>query len=283
MNMQPTITRHEGRFRYDTKDMPFQFWSCTTDMVRAIDTVIFLGSAQRGKVVRWVAESAPAGTVVVEGLPHREADRSARNLEDFASSFTRTALQAVRRTYKSKELNIVAESQAVPGVVFAALESPELIGNVILAMPLGFTADALGDTPRRRLRTLKWRAFLSALQALQTPALDRRTLHLTFLAAHALLIDSHWRLSGQKYAYGVSRDLRPECRQLAGAIGRRGKKLTLLLGERDKIFPESEVRRSLEEAAINTIAVEMVDAPHVSLAIRGGERVLKRAVAIARA
>lgn len=275
---KPVLQRHASSFRYGPKEIPFYFWSHTSSEITAIDTVIFLGSGQFGRIAKWVAGNAPAGTAIVEGLPHKEADRSARDLKEFARDYTVAAFEAVLKAFRISTANIVAESQAAPGAIWAALDRIDRVNNVVLIAPLGLTAHILGNTPKERLKELKKRAFLSAMQPAQSPLYDPRNFYLSSLMLHVVLYDTRWKVSGQKYAAGASHDLREDCRKLADKLHDKDHNLTLILGERDKIFPPREIATSMKEAGVKHDATIMPKTSHASLAIRDGKLILGQAI-----
>lgn len=276
------IRKHVGVFRYHQREIRFNFWSNTSADRPSVDTVIFLGSGQSGRIARWIAKNAPAGTAVVEGLPHKEADRDARDLKEFARDYTSTAFLVILKVFKNSAVNIVAESQAAPGAIWTALTKLAQVNNVVLVAPLGFTAHILGNSPKERLRELKKRAFLSTLQFRQSPLYDPRNLYLGLCMLHAVLYDARWNVSGQKYAVGASYDVRAEARLLAEQLHKRGSQLTLLLGQHDRIFPPREVSSFLAEAKLNHIKMVLLKTSHASLAVREGKHILNRATQTAR-
>ena len=277
-NAKSILQKHKATFRYDKEEIPFYFWSHLSGETDSVDTIIFLGSGQRGKITKWVVGNAPAGTVVVEGLPHKQADRSADDLKEFAHQYTNTAFLAVLNTFNLASASIVAESQAAPGAIWVALDYLDRVRGVTLIAPLGLTAHILGVSSKTRLAELKRRAFLSAMQFAQSPLYDLRNFYLSALMLHAVLYDARWNVSGQKYAVGSSHDLREECRNLASQLYKKGTRLTLILGERDKLFPPSEIVASIEEATIQPVNIIVLETSHASLATRGGRHILSEAV-----
>ncbi len=280
--MKSILHKHAGIFNYHQKAIPFHYWSHLSDQSSSIDTVIFLGSGQTGKITQWVAKNAPIGTAIVEGLPHKEADRSAYDLKEFARDYTITALFLVLKRYELSTINIVAESQAAPGVIWASLDHPDKVKNVALIAPLGFTADMLGESPRQRLRELKKRAFLSTMQRAQSPLYDWRNAYLSVLMLYVVMFDARWKVSGQKYAIGASHDIREDCRELSIILHRQGNKLVFVLGTRDRLFPAHEVTASINKAKIRYTTVALLKASHASLAIRNGRSILRQALELIR-
>jgi pimeloyl-ACP methyl ester carboxylesterase len=275
---KPLLQKHIGTFHYGQKAIPFYFWSHTPAEGDIIDTIIFLGSGQSGRIARWVAENAPAGTAVIEGLPHKEADRDAHDLKEFVRRYAETAFLAALKTFKISSANVIAESQAAPGAMWASLDRSDKVKSVALIAPLGLTARTLGSTPRQRFKELKKRTFFSAVQFVHSPLYDSRNFYLNALMLHVLLYDSRWGVSGRKYAIGASYDLREDCSKLARQLHKKGNRLTLILGTRDKMFPANEVMDALEEIGAKYITSVVIRGSHTSLAIRDGKRILNQTV-----
>jgi pimeloyl-ACP methyl ester carboxylesterase len=248
-----------------------------------VDTVILLGSGQWGKIPRWVAENAPAGTVVVEGLPHRAAQIDGRDLKDFSRDYTTVAFRAVLGAFNIPSAHIVALSQAAPGAIWMARDCADQVRNVALVTPLGFTADILGVSARERLSELKRRTARSSLQFSQSPLRSTRQLYLSWLLLKVLLVDARWQVSGQKYAVGASQDLRQDCQELAEQLARHGGRLTLILGGKDKLFPSHEVTTALRQAQVKNVQViTLADMAHPALVARADRRMVERIVGLVR-
>lgn len=258
--MKSALQKYTASFWYGQKEVPFHFWLHTDNKDVPIDTVVFLGSGQQGRITKWVAANTPSGTVVVEGLPHKIADRSAHDLREFAHNYTDAALLAVLKTLNLTSAYIVAESQAAPGAVWTALDNLPQVKGMVLIAPLGLTAHILGASPKERLKELKKRAFMSSAQFAQSPLYDWRNFYLNALMLHAVLLDTRWKASGQKYAVGASHDLREDCRELAVRLHQKGGTFTL----------------------IHYLDIITLKTSHTSLAIRDGKEILHKAVMIAR-
>jgi pimeloyl-ACP methyl ester carboxylesterase len=276
--MKPRLQKHTGTLLYGQKVIPFHFWSHSNDGIAPIDAVIFLGTSQTGRIAKWVAGNAPTGTVVVEGLPHKEADRSAHDLKEFARDYTSAAFLAVLKECNISSAHVIAESQGAPGAIWVALDYVDHVKNVALIAPLGFSAHILGSSPEKRLKELKRRAFQSSLQFAQSPLYNVRNAYLSLLMLNAVLFDAQWKVSGQKYAVGASHDLREDCYKLVDQLRQRGSSLTFILGERDKLFPPAEIVASLKEAGIGPANIIILKTSHASLAIRDGKHILRRAI-----
>lgn len=233
--MRRDIQKHQSTFYYSGKKIVFHFWSHTNPS-GSIDTVIFLGSGQMGMIPKWVALNASPGTAVVDGLPHREAHNDAHDLIDFSRDYTKTAFLSVLKVHSLTTANVVAISQAAPGVVWLACRLPSQTSNVALVAPLGFNSLALGNTPKARLKELRKRTLSTLGQYSTSKPYEPHYLFLGLMALHVLVFDSRWKVSGKKYATGSSYNLLGDCRLLADLLWGKGNSLTIFVSEQDKYF-----------------------------------------------
>jgi pimeloyl-ACP methyl ester carboxylesterase len=271
-----------GIFRYAGKEVAFVFWYFA-EHDSSPDTVLFLGAGQVGSIGRWVTQSVGNNVVVVEGLPHWHAHPSGADIIDFSSLYVRAAFRQVRRRFKRSSMNIIAESQAAPAALLLARHYPRAVRNVVLIRPLGFTVQAFGDSEDARLRTFRRRALKSLLQFSQSLLHDPRNLGIVVIVVGIVLKEPSIASLARKYAAGISYDLLQDCREIVANQKRKGHSLTLLLSEKDRLFPPQEITTALKNADINGIDVEVVPRlSHASLAVRASRRVLQQALAIAR-
>jgi hypothetical protein len=277
------IQKHTAMFLYQGKQIPFDFWAQPDDK-GSVDTIVFLGTGQTGKLPRWAAESALPGTVVVAGAPHWIADPSGSDLYEFAYDYTLTAFKAVETEFKLKSAHIIGESQAVPGVVRLGLGESQLVGNVALVAPLGFTATILGDTPEARLRELKKRAKRTLMQPALSPLIDWRVAYAAYSIMRGVRAETVKGASDRKYATGLSYDLTGDFRELVDIQTYKHARVVLILGQDDLVIPASEVVGSLEKAGIRDVpTVVLPGAAHASLGVRAGKATLVRAIQEVRA
>ncbi len=247
--MSSPIRKCTRRYTYDGRTVTYHFWSHGDD----IDTVIFLGSGQTGKTPKWVAELGGKGVLVVDGLPHWKAHPSGNDLKKFSAVYTLTAYREVLRTYAKTSLNVIGISQAAPGVVWLAQEAPKSVSNIGLAVPLGLTMHYFGDNPSARLRELKRRVYYGLRQNNVLSALSAREVYVALTLLRTRFSESERGASDNKYAAGLSYDLREDCRQVFQNQRRNGKSLTIFLGQKDTIFPPTEVVESLQQAGLHDI------------------------------
>lgn len=276
------IKRHTGLFAYAHKEIPFAYWSHLADG-QAPDTIIYLGTAQVGRIAKWAAQASPTGVVVVEGPPHWHAHPSANDIYDFMYAFTLAAFQSVLRDFPGNAVHIIAHSQAAPGAVRLGNESHNHIQNIVLMAPLGFAASIFGDTPEARYRTLLRRSMRSLFQLSQSPFYDPRNLYAGLMITKAILRETERGATKRKYAAGLSYDMLEDFRTLVARQATRGGRVTLLFGGKDKLFIAHEVQPQLEKAGITGAAIHILPSmSHLSLGARKGQAVLRAAVDIAR-
>lgn len=278
MSKTPSIDQrvegYTGIFEYGQKKIPFYFWSHTDD-TSVIDTIIFMGSAQIGKIPKWVAQAAPVGTVVVDGMPHWHSRPTAEDLGRFTQEYSIATFNAVLRHFGLSSANVIGLSQATVGVVWLAKTLSEAVRNVGIVAPLGLTAAALGETPEIRLKELKKRTLRTYLQFSQTPLHDPRILYAQLVLLRAMLSETERGATNKKYALGLSYDLMEDCRTVAVERHRRGLSFTVFLAEKDKIFPPHEVQASLRQAGVKHIStVVLPNISHPSLASRSNRKAL---------
>lgn len=276
------LQKHDFSFDYQGQQIAFYAWSNIEPEQRPT-TVVFLGTGQVGRLPYWVARSSTPGTIVVQGAPHWKSHPSGHDLYDFMHVFSMASLRAIQEEFAVTHLHVVAESQATPGAVSAASALPELVRNVVLVAPLGFSADILGNSPEARFRKLRRRAMRSMLQLPQSPLHDPRNLYAGLMILKGVLAETERGASRRKYAQGLSYDMREDCRKLLAVQRKTGAKCFILLGLRDRLFPAHEVSEVIKTAGLTDLEVRILpDMTHSSLATRGGRQALQTALKLAR-
>jgi pimeloyl-ACP methyl ester carboxylesterase len=265
------IQRHSGIFDHAHKRIPFYFWSNTNGT--APDTLLLLGAGQINQIPKWVAVAAGHGVVVAQGLPYWHSSAEPEELENFVQAYCHAVLLAAQKTFGVTKWHLVAESQATPGAIHAALDFPEHIQNVAFALPMGLTTHNLGNTPEERFEEFKRRSLHSLRHLHHSPISDPRNLYIWLLFARLALSDKE--ASERKYALGVSYDATELLRKLAIRQKSAGHELTLLLGANDQLFKPAEILAALKKASIPHVSVVTVpDAGHTSLGVRAGRPML---------
>ncbi len=276
------LQKHDAIFAYFKKDTRFSYWS-NTKTGAPTDTVIFLGTGQVDKIAYWVAKSAGSGVVVVGGVPHWTADPKTWDAVKFCQGYAETAFAAALEAFGLQSINVIAESQAAPAAIILAKSMPDKVRNFALIRPLGFTSAAFGDSPAARLKTFKRRMLISHLQFRQTYLHDPRNFLIDLTGFRALMQEPQKTSLSKKYAEGVSYDSSNDCKAAALALHRRGGTFTILLGEKDKLFPPNEVLDTLQRAGIKNVEVIIMPrASHGTLASRSGNAALHQALTIVR-
>jgi pimeloyl-ACP methyl ester carboxylesterase len=276
------VRQHVRTFQYSGKSITFQFWSHLHEGT-APDTIIFLGTGQSGRIAQWAAKASPSGIVVVEGAPHWQAHPSAHDLYDFMYAYTLTAFRAVLNEFSIASAHLVAHSQAAPGVVGLGTTYPDEVRNIALIAPLGFAATIFGNTPEARVRTFMRRATRTLFQLSQSPLYDPRNMYAGFMILRAILKESERGASKRKYATGLAYDMREDCRSLVELQTKKGETVTLLLGDKDKMFTVKEIRSLIKAADIKDLHIHILPGvSHLSLGVRGGRKVVKAAADIVR-
>lgn len=282
VNSSSRIERHTGLFAYANKVIPFTYWSHLQDD-EAPDTVIFLGTGQTGRIARWAAQVSPPGTIIVEGAPHWHAHPSANDLYDFMYAYTLAAFRIVQKKFSITSAHLIAQSQAAPGAVKLGNEYPQQVGNIVLLAPLGFAATIFGDTVEERVRTLIRRAKQTFFQLQQSPFYDPRNFYVGYMILRAILQESERGASRRKYGTGLSYDMLEDFRALVERHTKHSKTVTLLLGDKDKVFTAKEIRPLVEAAGIKDAKIHILPGvSHLSLGVRGSKKVLSAAVATVR-
>lgn len=282
MQSQALLEKHTAIFNYQEQAITFRYWTHTSSLFQ-IDTVIFLGTGQMGKIPKWVATLAPPGVAVIEGLPHWKADPSGRDLKRFSEAYTLSAFKTVLANHRLDAAHVIGVSQAAPGVLWMAVTLPALIRNVSLVEPLGLTKRVFGTTDTARLRTLKKRALRSMLQFRQSPFYSPRNLYALLLLLRVRLLETERGASDRKYAEGLSHDMLEECRQILKQQLSKHARFLMFLGGKDVIFPYSEVNAALDEAGLKHIKVIILPkTAHTSFTARQDKAALRRIVTTTR-
>lgn len=265
-------------FLYGDKKISFNFWlSAEKDL--SPDTVIFLGAGQVGSIPRWVARSAGPGVIVVDGLPHWEAHPSGHDTAQFAIAYVQSAFGVIKKEFGLSGLNVIAESQAALATVILARMAPHQIRNIVLARPVGFSVQAFGKTDQERLRVFRRRILRTAFQLIHHP----RNLAIAMIMFRAMLREPNLAALNKKYAVGISYDLLQDYKQVAESQKRKGHSLVILLGDRDRLFPSSEILAAFKALQLDDTPIRIVPKTgHASFATPSSKALLRQAIEIVR-
>lgn len=258
-------------YEYNGRNIPFKIWF--SDDSSIIDTVIFLGTVQVDKLTQWVAESSPPRTAIVQGAPHWFAKEDGSDIPSYMFNYTKDSFDSLTADFKLKGLNIIADSQAVPGVVqlFTQDNYKSYMKNMILLQPLGFNANSFAGTDDQRIDAFKSRIIKNAYHQLIGLLLDSRLRY-----NHRLLsktVSFRDPKARAQYNSGLKYDSLPDLR----ALMKISKNIMIVCGEKDKIFTASEIMKNLQQANLSVEVVIVKNIPHSPLATRKGLVLLNKA------
>lgn len=272
------IKRHNGRFRYKEKDVEYTFWSNTVSGQKP-DTVIFLGAGQTGIIARMVAARAGSGVVVICGVPHWHADANSEDVTRFTKTYFETVYRQVLGVFTLSSMHLLAESQAAPVAILLSITMSAEIKNVTLIRPLGFSVKDFGESMEVRLRTFKKRIRQTLLQYPQSFLYDPRNLAVILVMMRAMLREPSRASLHSKYGIGISYDSLQDLERAAAIRHQGGRTITIILGEKDKIFPPGEIMTALRKLHIPYVHIIVLSGvSHSPLATRAGTSVLKAAL-----
>lgn len=273
-----SIKKHCGLFKYTDTEIEFSYWSNIHDGSKP-DTVIFLGAGAVGIIPRLVAENAGTGVIVVQGIPHWHAKPNAEDIPDFSRNYFIAAFSTILDTFNLKSINILAESQAAPAAVLLTLTFPDKVQNIALIRPLGFTVSTYGASPESRMQVFRKRILQTYLQFPQSFLHDPRNLFVFLTVARAMFQEPTIDALNKKYAAGISYDLLQESQQALEVQRKKGNIFSLILGEKDKMFPPVEIIAALKDYGIEGLDIITIPGDtHSSLAVRASRKALHAAL-----
>lgn len=258
-------------YEYDGKRISYKVWLSSDSST--IDTVIFLGTVQVGKLAQWVAESSPPRTAVIQGAPHWFAKEDGSDIASYMLNYTKNSLDSLATDFELHGMNIIADSQAVPGVIqlFAQDNYKPYAKNIVLLQPLGFNADSFAGTDDQKIDTLKNRTIKNAYYQLADLLLDSRLRY-----NHRLLsktVSFRDPKARAQYTSGLKYNSLPDLKDLVRTI----ENITIICGEKDKLFMANEIKNNLRQADISIEVVVVKNIPHSPLATRRGLVLLNKA------
>ena len=272
------IKKYTGTFTFRGKNISFRFCASLDENIPP-DTVLFLGAGTIDPIPNMVARRTGPGVVVAQGVPHWGAGNDASVIPEFSMQYFTSAYQTILDTFDISSLHVLAESQAGPAPVAITLRFPGHVGNCAFIRPLGFTTNAYGSTVTERLTTLRRRIALTYMQLHQTIFYDLRNAIVGWTLLRAMAKEPSIKLLQAKYAAGVSYDLMPEFIAAIEILSNRGRSVSLLLGENDKIFRPEEIINNLKNHRIDSVTtVIMPKESHSSLACRASQPIIDTAL-----
>lgn len=262
-------------YRYNNTNISYTIWA-TKGEGNIVETVIFLGTIQIDNLVKWVAESCPPGTIVVQGVPHWLAQSDGSDIPEYMFHFTKCVLDALLKDFSLTRAHIIAESQAVPGILklFTWKRYTHYAKKITLLQPLGLNTAAYQGAEELRIKVFRRRIIANLLHQFPTLMFDRRLRYNHRLANKMVGIALRNPKARAQYSSGLSYDAMSHLRHLASLH----KDVVIICGANDKIFPAAEIRAALIENKITIPVHAIKGAPHSPLATRYGRRLLTAAL-----
>lgn len=266
--MHTAVTSQEFQSSYNGQSITFVAWANHTN--GPVVSVLFLGTLQVAKLPRWVAESCPPGTVVVQGLPHWYARDDGSDMPEFSVNFIRCAFDALINQHDFDKVNVIAESQAVPGVtkLLARPKYQPHLKQLILLQPLGLNSQAFAGSLDQRISVFQKRINANLVQQLGPLLTDRRLRY-----NHRLLFKSVNLRNAKdraQYGSGLTYNAIPDLQQLYKV----NPNIRIICGAKDKLFVPAEIQESLRAAQLQIAVTTVSGVPHMPLATRLGRRLL---------
>ena len=266
--------QRELGFDYLGRRIPFSIW--LSDDSRVIDTVIFLGTVQIGKLPMWVAESSPPRTAVVQGAPHWHANEDGSDIPSYTLNFAKTAFDSLVTMATLETVNIIADSQAAPAVIqlFASDSYSSYMKQVVLLQPLGLNTSVFGGSDEQRMKILQERVTNNVYRQLPELVRDTRLRH-NYRVMNKTVSFRDPRSRAQ-YSSGLSYDATPDLAALIGV----NPNVVIVSGGADKIFIPTEIKDNLSQAGLHVDMVIVPGVPHSPLATRKGRVLLEKAFSL---
>lgn len=265
------MTKKDYIYSYGEQEIPYTIWF--TDDSAQVETIIFLGTVQINKIPAWVAENAPPRTAVVQGAPHWHAKPDGSDIPQYMFEFAESAFREIISNNQAGELNIIADSQAVPCVLqlFAIKEYEKYLKQLILLQPLGLNRNSFIGDSDQIIKIFKNRIVKNAYHQLTSLLLDGKLRY-----NHRLLtktVSFRDPVAWAQYSVGLQHDSITELRLLHD----KGYPVTIICGDKDRIFPHDEIRRNLSAANVDVDIRLVKGVPHSPLATAKGSRLLDEA------
>lgn len=170
-------------------------------------------------------------------------------------------------------LNIIADSQAVPCVLqlFAIEEYEKYLKQLILLQPLGFNRNSFLGNSKQIIKIFKNRIVKNAYHQLTSLLLDSKLRY-----NHRVLtktVSFRDPIAWAQYSIGLQHDAIGELKYLYD----QGFSITIICGDKDRIFPHDEIQRNLTAEGIDIEIKLAKGVPHSPLATAKGSKLLDAA------
>lgn len=267
---------HKISFNYDYngQSIPYDVWM--NDENGRIDSIVFLGTVQIGKLARWVAEACPPYTAVVQGAPHWHAKKDGSDISEYVFGYTKSVFDTLVKSFSIDQVDVIADSQAVPGVLqlFAGRGYENYLKNLVLTQPLGLNAAAFDGDDDTRFKTFKQRIIKNAYHQVVSLLVDGKLRHNHRQISKTI----DFRNYGDRAQYNSG--LKHDAMSNLKALSASDCNIAVLCGGRDEIFPAAEIRDTLAANGLNISVHEVAGVPHSPLATYLGRRLLNESFRI---
>jgi hypothetical protein len=238
-------------------------------------TLVLPGIGQDGRIPSRIA-TLTDGVDVASALPYWEVPAEEASIRALAQSYPAAVIEAWREAHDDPLLvaNMVAESQAAIGTIYAEADNPQDFEGIVLLRPLGLNVEQMGDTSRGRAKKLLGRAAATLFQGDQSVFQDRWNAYAASRLLHRIS-----RHTLTQLGIGLSEDMIPLLTKRTLARSEEGKLTALLVGGRDKMMQSDELLAARERVGASVLDLIFIeDASHRSLATRRGAGDLQAAV-----
>lgn len=258
-------------YLYNDKKIVYNIWF--SDDSHTIETVIFLGTVQIGRLPEWVAEACPPRTAIVEGAPHWHAKDDGSDILEYMRNYTEQAFKGLIGARGVSRLHVITDSQAAPGAILLFLEDKyrRYMKDLVLLQPLGLTKNIFVGNEKQRAELFKKRILMNGYHQLIPLLFDSKLRYNHSLLRRTVSFKDSKAIA--QYSSGLAYDALPSLKKLYEF----NPNITVICGEKDKIFPPNEVRASLKSTGVPIDVVVVSGAPHPPLATKLGMRMLNKA------
>lgn len=258
-------------YNYSEKNIEYSIWTNNTK----IENVVFLGTVQIGKMPRWVCEHCPPNTAVVQGAPHWIAKSDGSDIPEFMYEFTKTAFESILGNYSVQKVNVIADSQAVPGVIelFNLSKYQKRLNKLVLLQPLGLNTFAYFGSDKARINIFKKRILANARYQIKPLMIDRKLRYNHYLLSKKVSFKDI--AASAQYNSGLKHDATPSLKRLLTL----NNDVQIVCAANDKIFPPNEIMINLRKNNINLTIKTVKTVPHSPLGTNYGYRLLDAAFA----
>lgn len=258
-------------YTYRHSQVHYSIWANLVN--GSVQTIVFLGVAQIERLAQWVAESCPPGTLVVQGAPHWHASNDGSDLHTYMEGFVTNVFDILLEQFHIDEVHIVAESQAVPGVIKILLlkKYNSHLKKLTLLQPLGLNKRAFTESTGESAKTLQKRIVANMRYQL-IPMLTDGRLRYNHRLLHRVT-GIHTKKARAQYNVGLTYDATDDLLQLYAIT----KNIIIICGEKDKLFSPHEIKNNLANHKIAVRVHVVKNVPHSPLATKHGQKLLHEA------